>query len=432
MITGATSLNLPSLKVVIPYFLLSAVSLVALSFLLFLASSSVSGHYFQPKILAITHIGTIGFISSMIFGAMYQMLPVVMEVKVWSEKIAIAGFVLLLLGLVILTWSFWHFNLGLPALIGGWSVFLSFLLFAINFFVSVANKKDFKEEGGLIYTSVIWLVLTGLLGLLLVYNFTSPFIPLSHLEVLKIHAHMGLAGWFFLMIEGVGAKFIPMFFLSHPKSKLFLNVSLVLNNLGLLGYCLSIWYALESLITILFITLMIAGALCFCLYIFNAWRNRVRKKADSAMGLTMVAFLFLLPVLILGAFMPMIQVSEKSLALMAISYGTLAILGFCGLLIIGQSLKIIPFIIWISRYRKWAGRKDVPQPGDLISERQTTIVSWVFPIGVILIAVSAPLSIYSGVLTGAILLTLASSLYLLIIIKVLIHKPINSYENSNR
>lgn len=47
-----------------------------------------------------------------IFGALYQLLPVIMEVKLYSESFAIASFILLGLGTILLAFSFWQFSFG--------------------------------------------------------------------------------------------------------------------------------------------------------------------------------------------------------------------------------------------------------------------------------------------------------------------------------
>src|SRR4029450_2991529 len=48
----------------------------------------LSGHYYHPQVLALTHTITLGWITMAIMGAPYQLVPVVLERPIWSERIA--------------------------------------------------------------------------------------------------------------------------------------------------------------------------------------------------------------------------------------------------------------------------------------------------------------------------------------------------------
>src|SRR4029453_7044604 len=48
----------------------------------------LAGHYYHPQVLALTHTITLGWITMAIMGATYQLVPVVLERPIWSERIA--------------------------------------------------------------------------------------------------------------------------------------------------------------------------------------------------------------------------------------------------------------------------------------------------------------------------------------------------------
>ena len=48
----------------------------------------LTGHYYHPQVLALTHTITLGWITMAIMGATYQLVPVVLERPIWSERIA--------------------------------------------------------------------------------------------------------------------------------------------------------------------------------------------------------------------------------------------------------------------------------------------------------------------------------------------------------
>ena len=46
------------------------------------------GHYYQPRVVALAHTVTLGWITLAIMGASYQVIPVVLERPMWSERLA--------------------------------------------------------------------------------------------------------------------------------------------------------------------------------------------------------------------------------------------------------------------------------------------------------------------------------------------------------
>ncbi|MDX9924980.1 MAG: hypothetical protein RBS48_09455, partial [Ignavibacteriaceae bacterium] len=77
----------PPYKIVMKYFFTAIFSFFLLNLLLAFNYDSFMGHHFQPKILALTHIATLGWITMLIFGALFQLIPVILQVKLFSEKL---------------------------------------------------------------------------------------------------------------------------------------------------------------------------------------------------------------------------------------------------------------------------------------------------------------------------------------------------------
>jgi cbb3-type cytochrome oxidase subunit 1 len=47
-----------------------------------------AGHYYHPRVLALTHTVTLGWVTLAIMGASYQLIPIVLEREIWSERLA--------------------------------------------------------------------------------------------------------------------------------------------------------------------------------------------------------------------------------------------------------------------------------------------------------------------------------------------------------
>src|SRR5690606_19318381 len=87
---------------VIPFYITSSLFFLSLTVLAFLAADSFQGHYFQAHTLALVHIAALGWGTMVIFGAAYQLIPVIFEKPLFSNRLALASFFALLGGTVLL------------------------------------------------------------------------------------------------------------------------------------------------------------------------------------------------------------------------------------------------------------------------------------------------------------------------------------------
>src|SRR5690348_13882373 len=102
-----------SYKAVLPFYLYAAFCFLVATLLLFFSSGSFLGHYFQPHVLAITHIMALGWGTMIIFGSSHQLVPVIIEGTLFSEKLAYISFILAAVGIPLLVYGFYTFNMGL-------------------------------------------------------------------------------------------------------------------------------------------------------------------------------------------------------------------------------------------------------------------------------------------------------------------------------
>ena len=85
---GLNSNNAPDASVVKPHFIFGAISLLILAVMIIIADTALLGPYFDSKIVAITHMAVLGWAVMIVFGALYQLVPVVFETSLFSEKLA--------------------------------------------------------------------------------------------------------------------------------------------------------------------------------------------------------------------------------------------------------------------------------------------------------------------------------------------------------
>ncbi|MBK8951239.1 MAG: cytochrome C oxidase subunit I [Chitinophagaceae bacterium] len=409
-------------KVVLPFYTYAALSLFAACFLLLISTGSFTGHYFNPHILAITHMMALGWGTMIILGAGYQLIPVLIEKSLYSIKLANWSFFLAATGIPLLAYGFYNFDMGWPAKWGGRLVFISVSLFVINLAKSIQKSKNRNVHAWFMLAASVWLFVTALYGLVLVYNFTFPIYKRNHIELIPLHAHTGVIGWFLLLVIGVGSKLIPMFMISkYTNSKQLWLIFLLINTALVLFISLYIFKAANA-IFFFPVVMLLTSLIVFAQYCYKSYKQRIRKQVDEQMKLSLLSLLMmLLPVAVIF-FLIGLFVSGKEDMRIVLLYGFVIFFGWITAIIFGMTFKTLPFIVWNKVYGKIAGLGKTPGPKDLYSERLFAAMSVSYLAGFV-IFIAGILTIEKVVLTiGSSLLLLSALLYCVNAGKLIFHK----------
>ena len=425
MQTGLSTKNAPSSYVVLPHYAFGAVAFLVACVILYFVAPDLTAHYMSPKLFTLTHLLVLGWITMIIFGALYQLIPVVMEVRLYSEKLAMATFILFGAGLITLSYSFWTFifssSVGLE--IGGYLIVAAVLLFTYNIILTSVKTERKTIENTFIITSIFWLLLTVILGIVIVLNFKLQFISSSHLQLLKMHAHIGFAGWFLLLVIGVASKLMPMFLIVHGVPRKLLVYSFYLINIGLVLLTVGYYYFPEIWFLTLSGLLIILGIVAFLRFNFVAFGKRIRKKLDIGLKLSALAFIMLAITILLGA---LAVISPDLVATIQIriqiAYGTLILLGFLSALVLGQTYKTLPFIVWLKKYQSKVGKSKVPLPMELYSDKIAHYHFYTYIIGMIALMTGIFVNKVIVIEIGAVLLVITAVLYNYNVFKIILHK----------
>lgn len=413
-----------SYKVVLPFYLYAAVSFLIANFLLLLSTSDVVKHYFHPHTLAITHIMALGWGTMIILGASHQLVPVLIEGKLYSNKLAYASFVLAALGIPLLVCGFYVFDMGWPAKWGGRFVLLAIIAYLINLALSMAKSKQGNVHAVFVFTAALWLLATATLGLMLVYNFTYPLLPKNSLDYLPLHAHIGIIGWFLLLVIGIGSRLIPMFLISKYNNIRQLWWIYGLINGGLLTFIFIFIYSYSKLLLIIPLFAVTAAIFLFANFCYKSYKQRIRKKVDEQMKVSLLSVLMmLLPVIFLFIIIILLVISRRENINLIITYGFIIFFGWITAIVLGMTFKTLPFIIWNKVYHHLAGKGKTPNPKDLFSSTVYKWMSAVYISGFVLF--TAGILFHSIIIlqSAAMLLVITSFLYNWNVIKLLRHKP---------
>lgn len=432
MITGVSDSGLQkttSYKVVLPFYIYGALSFLLACALLLVNTSVVQSHYFHPQTLAITHLMALGWGTMIILGASHQLLPVIIEGKLDSDVLAHFSFFLAAIGIPFLVTGFYLFNTGWILQTGSILINAAVICYFLNVLNSIFESKKNDVYAWFIATAALWLFTTVFFGLLLVFNFSRSWLPNNSIEYLSIHAHMGLAGWFLLLVLGVASKLIPMFLISKYTNTKTMWWIYFLINTALIGFVFLKTYNINPQFYYSPFLLVLIALILFANYCYKAYKVRIRKKIDEQMKVSLlsVAMLFLpLLSLIIVIYFVSMNIQESKMVLL---YGFCIFFGWITAIILGMTFKTLPFIVWNMVYHKRAVGK-TPAPKELFSEKLYQIMSVLYILGFFLFLFGIILLNDILLKSGATSLLLSAIFYVCNVLKTLFHKPqINGSNN---
>ncbi len=424
-IASTDAIKTTSYKIVLPFYIYAAVWFLIAAVMMFVRAEAFMNHFFHPHLLAITHIMALGWATMVILGAAHQLVPVLIEGKLHSDRLAYATFILAALGIPLLVYGFYHFEMHAPAKWGGRFVILAVLCFLINIYKSMAKSKSENVHAVFVFTAILWLFATVAFGLALVYNFTYTMFPHDYLHYLPLHAHTGIIGWFLLLVIGVGSRLIPMFMISKYTNPKLLWIIYLLINGALVIYLIIFYFFNKPGITMVPSLLIMSAVVLFIKYCYHAYKERLRKTVDeqikiSLLSVAMLLIPMIMLVILIGVFMT--SASEKEKLSLVICYGFVIFFGWLTAIILGMTFKTLPFIVWNKVYHLQSAKGRTPNPKDLFSDVIFRIMSISYLAGFVIFG-SGILSEKSILLqSGATLLIVAAFFYNWNVVKVITHK----------
>jgi hypothetical protein len=411
-------------KVVLPFYVYASITFFLATIFLVFKTGEITKHYFHPYTLAITHMMALGWGTMIILGSAHQLVPVLIEGKLFSNKLAYASFALAATGIPLLVYGFFSFNLGWPARYGGELIIASIICFLINIGVSIVKSKTESVHAVFVFTATLWLLLTALVGLLLIYNFQYHFLPDDSIDYLPLHAHMGIAGWFLLLIIGVGSRLIPMFLISKYNNVPLLWWIYGLINSGLILFIFIFLQGKSKQFLPAPVLLIVAGILLFARFCYTGYKERIRRKVDEQMKLSLLAVLMmLLPLVFLVIIITLMMTATSENISLVLAYGFVIFFGWITAIILGMTFKTLPFIIWNKVYHHLAGKRKTPNPKDLFNAQVFNWMSLSFVAGFTLFVCSVLFRIFFMQKPAAVLLLITAFLYNWNVLKLISHKP---------
>lgn len=413
----------PPLGLVAPFFVTAPLGLVGAGILLLLAGNDAFLAVNAPRLVAATHAAVLGWLTLSIMGAIYQLGPAVLGGRLISQRwvriqfgihvVSVVGFVIAL--------EAWDVRVMAAA---GAGAAVSLIIFLVIAFPAVRGPGRDSIVRTYVSVALVFLAAAATAGVTYLGTLEHLWFPVTQGR-LSGHAHLGLLGWLGLMIMGVSYQLIPMFQVVRRGVPRFARPVLLVTAVSAGAGGLILMTDPSMPVRAVVAVAMAAGPI---LWIFDVWsmlKARSRRIVDVHTRATVVSLGFLAAAAVLGVLAavgePVAPGGEP--ARMQLAYGICAIGGWAGTTLIGNSFKIVPFLVWNARYRERAGFERVPLVADLVNESWTNATLAVHAVAVATLGVGALAGQIAILHAGGLLLAIGGAGNLGVLLSVLIHRP---------
>lgn len=350
-----------------------------------------------PHVLALVHTATLGWLTMTIMGASLQLAPVILVSPLRAARLARVQFPLYAGGVILLTTGFWTFQP--PLLIAGGSlVVLAVAHYAVILGTTILRATTRPLSTRYLAASVVYLCVVVSLGLTAALNVQFGFLGAWVQRLVLAHITLGIVGWLTSTLIGVSYTLVRMFALVHDHAdELGRRIFLLLNG-GVIGLALGFtagWAPLQALGGIS----LIAAVWLFAYDYRRMLSVRKRKVLEVTQHHSIAAVGYLAVLVPTGVAVALFGwATQPVLVALALA----ALVGWLGQSIIGYLYKIVPFLIWQSRYGPLVGRQKVPLMRDLVYQRAATASFW-------LINAALPVTFAGALLSWVILARIAAA-----------------------
>jgi hypothetical protein len=414
--------GIPPRIVPILYFALAHAALLTALAVAAFRPGEASGFYYQPRMVALVHLVTLGWITASILGSLYVIGPMALRTPMPAGRADGILWLLFAIGFSGVASHFWINAYGGV----GWAALL-----ALGAILHVGTRALLGIRSAPVQSAVklclllanLNILLAGGFGILLAFDKAHPFLPARELGNVFAHAHLSAIGWVGMMVMGTGLRMLPMILPSAmPKTGHAVAGALVME-LGVVGLFVALLFRNPA--AGIFSLLIAAGFGIFLSQVGWMLRNRRPPPAghprpDLGVWHAVQALMYLVVALGLGMFLIFAPESELTYRLAPL-YGVFGLLGFFGQLVLGVETRILPMFAAYYANRNACQVGPVIKPYQMTSRPLQWAVFLLWTAGIPLLAGGMSLSSASLVRSGASLLLCAASAMALNTVLVLRH-----------
>jgi len=361
--------------------------------LVVVAPQLAAGDFLAPRVLAVTHLFTLGVITASIFGALYQFYPMSLGAGARSVPVGVAGAWLLHAGVALLVTGFWGWAPGLQA--AGWAaLFLSVGCVAWNLLPHRRRMTHSRHVGA--YVSAAH----SMLGFALLIagariGASLGWWTVDRLGAIAAHFHFAAFGFAGLTAVGVGSRMLPMFLVAGQAPTWpvrwiggIATAALLLLAAGLMGgFAPATWAGAGF---------GVAAAALFVTLVAGFFRHRLIRRIEPAFGHVAAGFFFLASAIAIGVGQLLVPGFSPRAWLV---YGELTLLGWLVVFITGIWYRLFAFFIRLHVRARSGSSRPV---SELIDARIAWVSLALLVAGIVALAAGSAFGLVAAVRAGAI------------------------------
>lgn len=299
-----------------------------------------AGRLGTGAVLAAVHLFTLAGFSMLMMGALYQLLPVLLNCPPIRPGAAIGQWSVFALGVGFLAAGLASGDV--PAIeVGAAGVIIGIGWFVVQASVRIMARSTWNLTAAYLATGLAYLAMTMAVGGLLVARMTIGWPSLNN--ILAVHIVLALGGWWGMTLVGASYRLWAMFGRPHREPRHW-GLTWVLANVGLLALAVGFGENWLGVRVAGWIVLVAAGASFFWDLVPAGLGDR-RSLADPALWSAAASASGLAAFWVLGTLALLTHQGRLWPAALA-AYG----LGWVGLTALGFLQKIVPFLVWLHRY----------------------------------------------------------------------------------
>jgi hypothetical protein len=367
--TRAQPANSPPMWLVLPFFLAAPFGLIAGGLLLQRSGLEAFVAINARETVAVTHALVLGWVSTVMMGACYQLGPVVLGGEPRSQRLVRVHFVLHATAVGLFVWSMAWFNVTWVGIAGS-LLYCSIALFLANVSRPLWSEQAWSIPRAYLLGSTVSLGVAATVGLTFAGNLEHHWFVTTPGR-LAAHAHLGLVGWLGLTIMGVSYQLVPMFNVANRVKPRLAMPALFATCAALAVFALVMSFDPGRDVRVGLALALMLGPLLWAIDQVRLLAGRAKRQMDIHGRATTVSLLFLGLTVVLGAGVAWGTPfgTENQPARWPLAYAIAGVSGWAGTAILANSYKIVPFLVWYHRYRPLMGREPVPVIQDIYSER---------------------------------------------------------------
>jgi len=375
--SGLSMEQAPPIKVILRFFLTGSMFGIVAGFMLFFSGDSLN-NFADSTTLATVHILALGVMVSFMFGALFQMLPVICGVFIKEpENLSLRVNYALIFGTIFLIISF--FNSMLYTLS---TLFLLYAVFATGYVMlkELKNIKHSNSSRGMMI-ALVGLLFVVIFGLTLLAIRAGFNINIDYFALKTLHFNIALFGWITILIISVSFQVIEMFYVTPPYPKvvvkylpIVISILLVLNifavlfkltNAQIIGHIIALLITIYASITLI----------------------RLKQKKRAITDATVIFWVLGMGSLTLFTVMIFLNIFiELPISLLGILFSYFALS-----IVYAMSYKIVPFLVWFHLNAK--GYLEAPMMHEVVHPKYARLNLYIFLISFALFLIAPFVSI---------------------------------------